>query len=152
LPPVDGRRKKILNAVVAQLKTATTAEYFYNYSLVTFLSKDSLNERIDKTQNVSLNVADGAESTQRKMKEAHVTMDVEIQVTVKAKADELVASLQNAFADVSRVLGKLPDLGVECTSTIVSSIEKPFYDFTNRYAVAIMHLRAEYDYLPGVDT
>ena len=151
--PADGKRKLILNAVVTQIKAATGANYFFDYSSdVVALTRETVQTRIESTRDVSVQIQDGAEQTTRALRSASVVMDVAIIVTVKAQPASLVDALQNVFADISRVLGLLPDLGVECTSTRIDSIEKPFYDFSKRSAVATMHLRAEYDYEPGVDT
>jgi len=150
---VDGRRKLILQGVVSQIETATGANYFYDYATNTVsLSKETIEELTQKTNDVAIRIQDGAEATVWKVGDVTAKLDIEVRILVKAKPDSLVVALQNVIADMSLVLGAAPSLGGICTFTRIDSIEKPFYEISQRFAVAIIHLRAEYDYQPGVDT
>jgi hypothetical protein len=152
--PDNGKRKLLLQGVVTQIETASGGpDYFYDYStdVVDFI-KDTLEERVQKTSDVAIRVRDGAESYKFRVGETTALLDIELELTVKAKPDALLVALQNVLADISRVIGKAPTLGGTCTTARVGSVEKPHYEFTQRVVVAVMHLHTEYDFQPGVTT
>jgi len=150
----DGRRKLILNGVVTQLQTATGASYFYDYSsgVVTLLN-EPIEERVSSTHPVQIRVYDGNESTTVvDFNNAHSVLDVRLRVTVRAEQVALMTAVQNVLADISRVIGAGNELGGPSTVVQLDSVEAPSYEFSNRVAVIVVHLRAEYTFVPGTDT
>ncbi len=149
--PVDGTRKKIIQGVVAQIKTATGSEYFNDYSgtQIVTTAKDTLEER---QRPLSVRVYDGEESTEQKIDGAMSVLDVITEITIREAPTLLVDAVQDVLADLSLVMGKNTEPGGNCSSLLQEGTEAPEYEFTNRQAVVRMHWRAEYDFVPGQTT
>lgn len=153
--PSDGRRKLILQGVVAKIKTATGASYFYDYSTgVVTLLKEPIEERLSSTLPVQIRVYDGEESTETiDFKNAKSEFAVRIKCTVRARKEVLVDAVQDVLADLSLVLGD-PNWSPGGPSTTLrpAGVEAPTYNFNNTDAVFEKIMRAEYEFVPGTDT
>ena len=151
--PADGRRKKILTATVTTIRTATGADFFFNYSgtEVVNLGKDVLESRLEGSKPVVVRVWDGTETHKRDISNGFAKLDVIVEATVKDSAQHLVERVADVMADLNLIIGRNSLLGGTCTSSSLGSVEAPFYDFERQYAVARIHLATEYEYVPGVD-
>lgn len=152
----DGRRKKLLDGVITTLRSATGNDYFVSYTgtkVVTQL-RENVPSRLEATQNVAIRVWDGAERHVSRGADANVTatLDIIVEVTIRnAPSQTMVQRMADVLADINLVIGRNPSAGGDCTFIGLESVEAPTYDFAGEMATAVVHVRGQYDYEPGVD-
>ena len=142
-----------MTGLVSTIRTATGADFFFDYSgteMVT-LGKDALETRLEGTKPLSVRVWDAGESHQIDSAGGKSRLDVIIEVAIKDSAQNLVERMADVMADLSLIIGRNPGLGGVSTTCRLAAVDPPFYQFGKAYATGRLHVRADYEYDPGVD-